>query len=194
MNKDKDEVGLTGPSYELADVYSSRQLFELVEVDEDTPPEEERKTEFSWNWRLIQTIATEQTAERYENSDAIPKGLLIEVNLGLRVGPSSSASYRAETQLVGRFLCVRPDEEWPNDLPPLHTFASLHAVSVLIPYLRQRMSDISGQGPHDEFYLPVLNVHDLMEPFEIEESVGWKGLKELPDLAAAFGVPINALE
>lgn len=186
MNDEFDAAELTGPAYELNSVVSLKESFEILLDTEGLP--EEREAHFNWDWRVRSIVPSGEDDTEDGGGTQIPKALFVDVVVGLIAEASQAAAYNLETQLMGTFAAIRPDEDWPDDYPSLHEFVSLSAVSTLMPYLRQRVSDLSGQGPYPPYFLPNINVPELMETFNMQRSTGWQWLEEYKDVAHAFGI------
>jgi hypothetical protein len=155
--------------------------------------DEESDIQFSWNWRVRSTIPAGET-EGEDLSEEIPKALLVDVVIGLQRGASQQTPYELVSRIIGTFAAIRPDDEWPDEYPGLHEFVGINAVTSLMPYLRHRVSDLSDQTPYPPYYIPMVNVPELMASFELKKSFGWEWLAEYQEVASAFGVPRDEFE
>lgn len=181
MTKDQPDVVV---GYELRNLYTSEQNQELVLDSEATEASEDseggREINFSWDWRIPNLP---EDVELGDDSSG-PQAVWFDVAVGVRVGPSEDDPNRYGVTLVGGFVV-------PFDEPsiPVHRFAKLNAVALLFPYLRQCVSDLSERAAEEPFWLPIVNVAQLMDGFELESSQGWKSLQAHPKLAMRLGIP-----
>lgn len=169
--------------YQLQDTYTTRQDQRMVGDDEAEEPEEDRDVGFYWDWRLV-----DEYMGGVDDEFADVEGVWFDIAIGVQVGPSQDDHNRYQATLVGRFFGSLEEQV------PLHDFVQLNGVAMLLPYLRQCVSNLSDWGPGPEYYLPVVNVKQLMEPISLDSSSGWQQLREVPDLAAKLGVPDEVLE
>lgn len=65
-------------------------------------------------------------------------------------------------RIMGRFI-IRSEEEIDED--QIMRFYKINAVSILYPYLRSLVSDISSKGSRPPIILPTLNIVAVMEKY-----------------------------
>lgn len=139
-----------GTGYSLQSIHTTRASYQSARETSETP--EERELAFRWDWRL--------QGERG-----------FEVLLGATVGPMRGRPDAMEAVVVGTFSIV--GEVQSIDL---RRFVSLNAPALLMPYLREVLTNLSAHGPHGPFILPPINVVVLSESFDMQASTGYPQL------------------
>jgi preprotein translocase subunit SecB len=127
--------------YAITRVYSTHLEMHAQEPSEDATRHD--AVGFGWDWRWIE----ERRA--------------FEVRISLVVEPSAHRHQYAAANTIGQFRLV---DEAPAI--PIEEFARLQAVAILLPYARQFLTELTGNSLHGPYYLPSLNVHQLMEGFD----------------------------
>ena len=146
--------------YYLERVYVSRQMFVGYADRSQFPDGELGELTFGWDW----SFASEEA---------------FDVALSMKLDPTKARPESIEVALTGRFI------RHGKPLLPVGRFASLHAPAILMPYLREVMSALSGRGLSGALYLPPINVEHLMQNMDEESTTAAQQMKENPGLAGA---------
>jgi preprotein translocase subunit SecB len=80
------------------------------------------------------------------------------VLLEFSVSPQKGATWTAKVTVVGQFRA-----EGPTQSVPLQAFAVTNGLAYLIPYVRERLINLTALSRFPTFYLPPLNVRQLTE-------------------------------
>jgi preprotein translocase subunit SecB len=153
---------LTG--YALLNVYTT-----LLELRQESAAEGSNATDaavsFAWDWRVL------------------PKGVF-EVRIHITVAPSSERHEHMAIHLVGRFQQVgEPSVQ-------LEDFVRLQAVAILMPYVRQCLSSLTLNSAYGAYYLPPINVMELMKGIDSGKTTGARQLATMD--ASAQRAPVSA--
>jgi preprotein translocase subunit SecB len=122
------------------------------------PPPSEAKSHnvsFGWDWRFLKE----------------PRAF--EVLLTLAIEPSKEHPYSASVEAVGRF---RQNSDAPA--VEFERFVTLQAVAILLPYVRQYLTNLTVNTRAGAYYLPSVNVAELMKGIDLSESTGASQLAE----------------
>lgn len=115
---------------------------------------------FGWDWKLID-----------QN--------LFEVNITLLLEPTPDRSERVEVSMIGVF---RQGSD-PIEVK-LEEFVRYHAPAILMPYVREAVSSLTGRGYYPARNLNPINVQMLMERQDPNRTTGAK------QLASSRGTPM----
>lgn len=151
MTKPRD-MPLSG--YALERVYSLSQCLEHKEPATDDPAP---GVNIGWDWRI-----------------APGDGITFEVKMSASVEPSEERDDLIRADVIGLFHMV---DETPS--VPVSQFVRLHAAAILLPYLRQLLSTLTSMSYHGPYYLPAVNVSELMNDFDENHATGARQLKQL---------------
>lgn len=145
MSETPRQLPLSG--YLLDRVYISEAKLEPQKpVDENEP---EPVVNFGWDWRY----SSDRSA--------------FEVRLTLVIEPAKGRAYRASIDTIGRFQAVVDQPSVPVD-----QFVRLQAVAILLPYARQHLTNLTVNTRPGAYYLPSLNITELMKDFDPEKTTG----------------------
>jgi preprotein translocase subunit SecB len=150
-----------GTGYSLESVHTMQARYEPYRGDAGELPNE-RPIEFAWDWRL--------TGSRE-----------FQVVLAARLGARSRAADEIEASVAGTFEIIGDVQS-----VDLEAFVGLNAPALLMPYLRQALTNLTAMGPHGAYYLPPVNVKVLSEQFDPAAASGAKQLAERPSLIASW--------
>lgn len=160
---DKKELPLSG--YSLVGVYPTMQ--EMRQKDPAADKEQGGVT-FGWDWRLT------------SDED------LFEVQLNIAVEPTKERDDYAAVSVVGRFRKLGvPSLE-------LAQFVQLQAVAILLPFVRQTLSNLTVMTFHGAYYLPPVNVVTLMKDFSFDQTTGSRQMSERQKGEVAKSTPKKA--
>ncbi len=143
--------------YSLEAVHTVRASYG-IEPDPEASLDAEREIGFLWDWHV--------------NSPT-----QFAVVLGAKIGPSDTDRDELEAIVVGTFEILGEMQS-----VDLKGFVALNGPAVLMPYLRQALTALSGQGPFGAFYLPPVNIKALSDDFDTEAATGTVQLKDNPSL------------
>lgn len=121
-------------------VYATEQSQVLVESDDPLP--EDRELKITWDWRII----------------AVPE---FEVKVGVTLGPSGAAPETVTAAVVARFVAGGL-----NPKLTVRAFARYHALSFLLPYVREIITSLTARGPHGAVVLPPIYAQQVAETFD----------------------------
>jgi preprotein translocase subunit SecB len=147
--------------YQLLKVYTTELVSRTVNEPLETPTHEGTLS-FAWDWRIGDSRS------------------LFEVRLGVTVGATVDRPEHLSVRLVGRFSQV-------GDSPTveLEQFVQLHAVAILLPYVRQSLSNATANSYLGPYYLPTLAASGLMTRFDFAKSTGARQLADRPQIEVA---------
>jgi preprotein translocase subunit SecB len=150
-------------------------------------------------YRLDRVFAQEQTFIGYPNSEQFPAsdgqpratvGLdwrLVDefqftVVITLAIDPTRERPESIRVMMHGVFTRV-------GDSPtvPVMAFIQGHAPAILMPYVREAISSLTGRGYYGAMNLPPINVAMLMGNVDMEATTGMREARANPRLGAAFG-------
>lgn len=154
--------GRTG--YGIVKVHATKQFHQALTAEE---VEEERSTRVSWDWRA-----------------AGPGSF--QVFLGFEITGPKEAPERVEVEMVGTFQ-IEGDSR-SLDLEPFVQFA---APAMLVPYIRQVVTNLTSQGPFEPLLMSPLNVYDLMDFARFTETTGYTQAQEDVELAESLGLTLD---
>lgn len=103
---------------------------------------------FRWDWRNI--------------SEAT-----FEVSIGLLLEPTPDRTEQVEVSIIGLFRKGTGKTE-----VPLGDFVRYHAPAILMPYVRESISSLTGRGFYPARLLPALNVQHLMDGQDPAKATG----------------------
>jgi preprotein translocase subunit SecB len=146
------QSGLPTIGYALERVYSN----DLRLCDKPVPPnqqDDEGEIAFGWDWRMIEK-------DRFE------------VKVILSVEPAGIRDELARVVVVGRFQQVA-------DTPTveLSDFVKRQAPAILMPYARQLISLLTSNSIYGAFFLPPLNLAEMMKDFDASQAQGAKQVR-----------------
>ena len=153
-----------GTGYSLESMHTTLASYHSLLAD-DLP--DERDLGFRWDWRFI--------GERR-----------FEVLLGATVGASKETPDEMEAVVVGTFEVIGEVQSIE-----MRKFVSLNAPALLMPYVRQAITNLSAHGPHGHFFLPPINVVVLSQSFDHEAATGFP---QLTDGTTLIEPPEDAVE
>jgi len=123
----------------------------------------DRPVEILWDWRRV--------SERG-----------FEVKLGVNVEAAKEIPERLNVVLVGRFSCVGPGTTSESE-----EFASINAVAILLPYVREALSSLSGRGPFGAYVLQPINVVEMAKSFDLKRATAARRLPQQKKKAITSG-------
>lgn len=152
----RHELPLSG--YAIEKVYTTDQHFQYKEPgDEDV----HSQVDIGWDWRLL-LPAQEETR--------------FEVRLSASVEPSTERTELISASIAGRFRLVDP-----SPTVPVADFVRLQAPAILLPYVRQVLSHLTMMSYYGTYYLPPINVVELMQDFDPANTTGARQLAEFAE-------------
>jgi preprotein translocase subunit SecB len=150
MSTTKD-LPLSG--YALTGVFTKMQ--ELREKELAADKERHGAINVGWDWAFVGEEA-------------------FDVEVSVSVEPTHERPEFFSTAVVGRFRQVGKGQS-----VELERFAHLQAVAILLPYVRQVLSNLTSMSPYGgAFYLPSLNVVNLMKDFDPKNATGSNEIRE----------------
>lgn len=120
---------------------------------------------FSWDWRNI--------------SDAT-----FEVSIGLLLEPTADRTEQVEVSIIGLFRKGKGRTE-----VALGDFVRYHAPAILMPYVRESISSLTGKGFYPARILPAVNVQQLMELQDPTKATGAQQLVAAGEVSALLEAP-----
>lgn len=104
---------------------------------------------FSWDWRWGASVAA------------------FEVRLTVSLEAAAERPYSATVDAVGRFRQV-------GDKPAvaIEEFVRLQAVAIVMPYLRQHLTNLTVNTLSGPYFLPSINIAELMKDFDPKKATG----------------------
>lgn len=154
-----NELPLSG--FVIEQVYTDYQLLQHKDPGEEHT---HGLVEIGWDWRLIE--APEPT---------------FEVRLAASVEPSPERDDYIAAHVVGRFRVIQP-----SPTVPIVNFVRLQGPAILLPFLRQAISGVTSNSYYGTYYLPMINVIEMMKDFD---PTGATGAQQLEKLTKALQSP-----
>jgi len=153
-----EEQSLPLSGYAIVKVYSTTA--ELKPKPPANPEVTEPVVNFGWDWRRGGTDKS-----------------VFEVRITLAMEPAKERPYYAAVDAVGRFRQIGDSSELP-----MEKFVALQAVAILLPYARQHLTNLTVNTFPGAYYLPSLNVVELMKGFDVRKTSAGQasGSKETP--------------
>ncbi len=147
------EKAIPSPGYRLADVSAAYQHYEVLDPDTEDIGEDVG-LQFVWDWRIV-------GPHRFE------------VFFGVRVIGNQERPEKIDIRLVGSFATVGDSQALK-----LEDFSKTSAPAILLPYLREKVTKLSSDGPFGTYWMPLVNVQNLMDGYDYQASTGAKQLAE----------------
>jgi preprotein translocase subunit SecB len=167
VTSSEEAIPLSG--YRLEKVYAIELKYELIASTEALLDSEKRETTLFWDWSV--------TGER-----------AVEVYMRAEVAGNREVPEQVTVALLGEFRYTAE----PSVL--LDKFVSVHAPAMLLPYLRESVSTLTGRGPYKPYFLPSVNVVELGESYDFAKTLGAEQIRNDPDLAERLGLAQLLLE
>lgn len=145
------EEGSHLSGYAVVKVYSTDQELRHKSADGDASNHDALK--FGWDWRWV-------------------AGRLFEVRITVSVEPSKTRSDYVSVNAIGRFRQV---DGTPSI--SIEQFVRVQAVAILLPYARQYITALTSNAFSGAYYLPTLNVYELMRPFDPSKATGMRQIE-----------------
>ena len=92
---------------------------------------------------------------------------LFEVSLTVSIEPGKSRAERLEATVIARFKQAGNQPSVARE-----EFVRLQAPAILLPYVRETLSSLSSHGFFGPYYLPSINVYNLMQGFNASIATG----------------------
>lgn len=147
--------------YSLDRIYVSEQSYRLADPTGEYPADPE--IGFGWDWRIV-------------------AGAIFDVTVRIRIGPTEARPEEAIVCLVGVFQRVGTTQS-----TDLLDFTRVGGPAILLPYLREALSSLTGRGYHGVLLLPPLNVLAMMANANADETTGMRQIAARDPLALGFG-------
>jgi preprotein translocase subunit SecB len=144
--------------YSLVRIFAVDQHHDVVNANDSSLSADTREVAFAWDWSF------REPGE-------------FEVLLGAEIGPNKDVPETIKYAVVAHF---RFDDERTAD--QVTQFAYRNAPTILIPYLREGISALSGRGPYGAFILPPLNMTEVIKSFNPEGASGIAELEAQPQM------------
>lgn len=144
------EVPVTG--FSLDKVYCSEQFAKVVPPD-DLPQGPDPQIGLGWDWRIVGPRT-------------------FEVMLRVSLSPTRARPEEVRVTLCGLFKIIGPSTS-----VNVRDFVRLQGPAILMPYLREGVSSLTGHGYFGQWILPPFNVHLLMQQQKAEEAIGSRQLE-----------------
>lgn len=162
-----ESIPLSG--YRLEKVYAVELHYELIQSTDSLLDSDRRETTLFWDWRA--------TGER-----------AIEVYMRAHVAGNREVPEEVTVGLLGEFrFGADPSVTVDN-------FVSVHAPAMLLPYVRENVSTLTGRGPYKPYFLPSVNVVELGETYDFAKTSGAEQIRNDPSLADQLGLAQLPLE
>jgi preprotein translocase subunit SecB len=155
----KLELPLSG--FVIEEVYT---IYQLLNHKDPGPEETHGQVAIGWDWRFLD-----------------PEDRTFEVRLSVTVEPSAERDEYLATHVVGRFRGV---VESPS--VTVGEFVRLQAPAILLPYVRVSLSSLTSQSFYGTYYLPPINVVELMKDFDPSNTTGARQLEEVLEAMKAM--------
>ena len=143
---DSGKLPTSGYSFER--VYTNHQSLRVIARSEALPAE--GPAFFGWDWRML--------------SDGH-----FEVTLQFGLDPSARRPEEIRVTLSGRFSPLGDVQE-----VPIESFVRFHAPAILMPFVREVVSGLTGRGFFGPMLLPPINVQALMETQDATQTTAAK--------------------
>jgi preprotein translocase subunit SecB len=79
------------------------------------------------------------------------------VRLVIDVEPLAQPSWSASVEVVGQYSCG------PSPVIPLERFARYNGIAYLVPYVRERLANLTAASVFQTFILPPIGVEELLK-------------------------------
>ncbi|MBA4159329.1 MAG: protein-export chaperone SecB [Gemmatimonadetes bacterium] len=160
-----NEIPTSG--FRLLRVVTIHQAYSIAIDEETILGVEDRRIAVDWDW-------------------SVSEDREFDVFLGVALSGSQEAPETVHAEIVGEF-------ELEGTVPSMtfRKFVHTAAPAILLPYVRQIISDLTGRGPYGPYYLPSVNVVRMMQRYDFETTGGAKQLREDPELAKLYGWPTD---
>jgi preprotein translocase subunit SecB len=164
-----EERSLPLSGYAIVKIYMTSAELKLKQPT--NPEVTEPVVNFGWDWRRGNTDKS-----------------VFEVRISLAMEPVKERPYYAAVDAVGRFRKIGQ-----SSVLPVEQFAALQAVAILLPYARQHLTSLTVNTLPGAYYLPSLNVVELMKGFDISKTTAAKeasgvGNRNVTSLSDPIGV------
>lgn len=140
---------LPTPGYRLLDLSAALQRYSILDPeDPESNLQEAPSLRLVWDWKLTDDQQ-------------------FEVFVGVWLIGTKEEPQEVEVRMVGTFTV---DGE-VQDLE-LRDFVHTSAPAIMMPYVRDKVTQLTSDGPFGAYYLPIVNVRNLMKGYSYEESTG----------------------
>lgn len=154
-------------AYLIDRVFAQELSFQSV-VDAASMPDV-FKVEYAWDWEP-------------RDSDTF------YVLFGVRGLPGKDRPERVTVSMAALFR-----REGNPQKPAFVDFITTNGPTILMPYVREAFSNLTGRGLLNGHVLPPVNIIGLMKTFKFESSAGAKKLAAQADLGTAYGIAPEAM-
>lgn len=160
------DAALPGKSgYQLLRVYAIELHYALEDASTPgEPPERSRPVRIGWDWQVV-------------GARTFDIALLVEL------GPSQTRPETMMARVAGTFAA-----EGDTQTVSFAQFVREHGPAILLPYVREHLTALSGRGPYGAFYLAPLNIGLIIDGLDANSTQGARQLRENPALAQSFGL------
>lgn len=150
--------------YSLGGIYASRLWFAAGEPSPDLPTGSDNEgVRVGWDWRVVD-------------------GRDFEVKLEFSTEPSQARPDLVHVALVGRFSL-----NGQGRALDFKQFVQFAAPTILYPYLREAVSEITSRGPHGVLQLEPANLAEGFKVMDPLKTIGAKQLAADENLAVQYG-------
>lgn len=157
-NAKQERSDLPTPGYRLLDVSAALQRYSIVDPDDpEAEVEDKPSMRFMWDWRMLEDRQ-------------------FEVFLGVWLMGTTEQPQEVEVRLVGTFAI-----DGEVQALALREFVHTSAPAILMPYVRDKVTGLTADGPFGSYYMPIVNVQSLMKGYAYENSSGAKQLQEMSE-------------
>lgn len=157
MTEHKD---LPDAGFRAVAVFASELSYRVLDPENVESYEGEgRPLNFGWDWRLGVTEEEEI------------QGSILEVRVRVKIGPTPSLPERAIADMIGRFQVASETSI------SISEFVLGAAPAIIMPYVRERIADLTATGPYGAYHFPIVNVQALMRDMDYEDSTGFRQLQ-----------------
>ncbi|HEY4101348.1 MAG TPA: protein-export chaperone SecB [Gemmatimonadales bacterium] len=156
------EPTIAQSGYVLNRVYFPHLRFEGVSNPDEIKQGPSTPIGLTWNWRIIGDRA-------------------FEVMVNVKTEPITARPERVDVLAIGRFELQGP----PPGLA-LPRFVRVGAVSLIYPYAREAITNLTARGAFGPLFLDPVNLTTL-DNFDMSLTIAAQQLRENPALGAAFG-------
>jgi len=122
------------------------------------------KIEYAWDWEPRDTDT-------------------FYVLFGVRGLPGKDRAERVTVSMAALFR-----REGNPQKPALVDFITTNGPTMLMPYVREAFSNLTGRGLLNSYLLPPVNILVLRKTFKFESSAGARKLADHADLGTAYGI------